>query len=294
MIFVTLVCIFFMLFVGFLYPCLALFGHNVYAKKNKTLSTIIRWRKREHDIWESRSLNNILQILAPLIPLSAEAEKKLNDALRRADIPFTAKEYYAKAILSSMAGILIAVFSAQLKSYLLVIGGLLMTVYLFFHNYDQVKDTLKSKFSLIEKEIPTFIRSIVSELHTDHDIIHAIDRYSKIAKPAMKSELEILLADMQASNVPQALMRFDNRMHSPEVSRLCQALIEWDRGIDSSQTLSYLATDMTTMNRELNRRELDKRPGKMKRAILPAGVILVIMMFYMLIQAVMQSASTLI
>lgn len=293
MVFVTQVCIFFLLFIGFLYPSLALFGHNVYAKRNKTLSIIIRWRKREHDIWENRSFNNILQILAPLIPLSADAEKKLNENLKRADIPFTAKEYYAKAILSAMVGVLVAIFAAQIKSYLLVIGGLLMAVYLFFKNYDQVKDTLEGKFSLIENEIPAFIRSIESGLHTDHDIIRVIERYTKVASPAMKSELEILLADMQASSVPQALMRFDNRMNSPEISRLGAALIEWDRGIDSSLSLSYLAADMTSVHREKIQRELDKRPGQMKRAILPAGVILVVMMFYMLIQAVVNSASNL-
>ena len=46
------------------------------------------------------------------------------------------------------------------------------------------------------------------------------------------------------------------------------------------------------MHRQLIIRELDKRPGQMKRAILPAGVILVVMMFYILIQAVIQSVST--
>lgn len=291
---VIMLAIFLCLYIGLLYPALAIFGYDVYSKKNKTLTIIIRWRKRERDIWQNRSLNNLLQIVAPLVPLSEHAEKKMNDDLARADIPYNAKEYYAKAILSAVAGVFVATFGASMGSGILIVGGLLMAVYLFFKNYDQVKDTLKNKYSLMENEIPTFIRSIESGLHTDKDIIRTFERYNQIASPAMRSELEIVITDMKASSVPQGLMRFDNRMNNPEISRLCAALIEVDRGVDATMTLQYLAQDMTTMHRQLIQRELDKRPGQMKRAILPAGIILVIMMFYILIQAVIQSASTLV
>lgn len=293
MILVTYCIIFFCLYIGLLYPCLAILGYDVYARKSKTLTTIIRWRRRSTDIWQNRYLNNILKIVAPLIPLSESSEKKMNDDLKRADIPYNAKEYYAKAILSACLGILVTVFATTLDSALLVIGGLLMSVYLFFKNYDEVKDILKNKNEMLEDEIPTFVRSIESGLHTDRDIIRCFERYKKIASPAMASELDIVIADMQSSSVTQGLMRFDNRLNSPEISRLCAALIEVDRGIDNSLTLQYLAQDMTTMHRQLILRELDKRPGQMKRAILPAGIILVIMMFYILIEAVIRSAATL-
>ena len=292
MITVTHFIIFFCVFIGLLYPCLALLGYDVYARKSQTLTTIIRWRKRDSDIWQNRSLNNIMKIVAPLIPLSQDHEKKMNDDLARADIPYTAKEYYAKAILSAMLGILVAIFAMTIDSALLIIGGLLMAVYLFFKNFDQLKDTLENKYKIVENEIPTFIRSIESALHTDRDIIRCFDCYKKIASPAMASELEIVMTDMQSSSVQQGLMRFDSRMSNPEISRLCAALIEVDKGIDNSLTLQYLAQDMTTMHRQLILRELDKRPGQMKRAILPAGIILVIMMFYILIQAVIESVAT--
>ena len=293
MILVTYCIIFFCLYIGVLYPCLAILGYDVYAKKSKTLTTIIRWRRRSKDIWQNRYLNNILQIVAPLIPLSESSEKKMNDNLKRADIPYNAKEYYAKAILSACLGILVTVFATTLNSTILVIGGILMTIYLFFKNYDEVNDILQNKAKLLEDEIPTFVRSIESGLHTDRDIIRGFERYKKIASPAMASELDIVIADMQASSVAQGLMRFDNRLNSPEISRLCAALIEVDRGIDNSLTLQYLAQDMTTMHRQIIQRELDKRPGQMKRAILPAGIILVVMMFYILIEAVIRSAATL-
>lgn len=293
MILVTYCIIFFCLYIGLLYPCLAILGYDVYARKSKTLTTIIRWRRRSKDIWQNRYLNNILKIVAPLIPLSESSEKKMNDDLKRADIPYNAKEYYAKAILSACLGILVTVFATTLNSALLVIGGLLMSVYLFFKNYDEVKDILKNKNKMLEDEIPTFVRSIESGLHTDRDIIRGFERYKKIASPAMASELDIVIADMQASSVAQGLMRFENRLNSPEISRLCAALIEVDRGIDNSLTLQYLAQDMTVMHRQLILRELDKRPGQMKRAILPAGIVLVIMMFYILIEAVIRSAATL-
>lgn len=293
MILVTYCIIFFCLYIGLLYPCLAILGYDVYAKKSKTLTTIIRWRRRSKDIWQNRYLNNILQIVAPLIPLSEASEKKMNDNLKRADIPYNAKEYYAKAILSACLGILVTVFATTLNSTILVIGGILMTIYLFFKNYDEVNDILQNKAKLLEDEIPTFVRSIESGLHTDRDIIRGFERYKKIASPAMASELDIVIADMQASSVAQGLMRFDNRLNSPEISRLCAALIEVDRGIDNSLTLQYLAQDMTTMHRQIIQRELDKRPGQMKRAILPAGIILVVMMFYILIEAVIRSAATL-
>lgn len=289
----VLLAIFFCLYIGLLYPALAIVGYDIYSKKNKTLNTIVRWRKREHDIWQTTTLYNILQIVAPLIPLSESAEKKMNEDLARADIPFNAKEYYAKAILSAFGGVFVALMGASMNSTLLVVGGLLMCVYLFFKNYDQLKDTLKNKYAILENEIPQFIRSIESGLHTDRDIIRVLERYNRIASPAMRSELEVLLADMQSSSVQRALMRFDNRMNSAEISRLVAALVEIDRGVDATMTLQYLAQDMTTLHRSLIQKELDKRPGQMKRAILPSGIILVIMMFYIMIMAVVSSASSL-
>ena len=194
MILVTYCIIFFCLYIGLLYPCLAILGYDVYAKKSKTLTTIIRWRRRSKDIWQNRYLNNILQIGAPLIPLSESSEKKMNDNLKRADIPYNAKEYYAKAILSACLGILVTVFATTLNSTILVIGGILMTIYLFFKNYDEVNDILQNKAKLLEDEIPTFVRSIESGLHTDRDIIRGFERYKKIASPAMASELDIVIA----------------------------------------------------------------------------------------------------
>ncbi len=282
--------IFFFMTIALLYPLLAIFGHNVYARKSKTLTTIIRWRRRGVDMWQSPFMKNLLRIVAPLIPLSEEYEAKMDTDLRRADIPYTPQEYYARAILSALCGIFIAFVALSMNSYILVIGGILLAVYLFFKNYDQLKDTLKDKFAIIEMEIPQFIRSLVSGLETERDVIAVITKYQKIASPAMQSELEQLLVDMQSSSVQNALMKFDNRMNNPEISRLTAALIEVDRGVDATITLQYLSQDMTTMHRELIQRELDKRPGKMKRAILPAAAIMVAMMFYMLIIAVVRQA----
>lgn len=288
----VLLLIFMSLFIGLLYPCLALLGYDVYSRKSKTLTTVVRWRKRERDIWQNRYLNNILKIVAPLIPLSAKANKTMQEQLARADIPYTPQEYYAKAILSAIAGAFVSMMGRGMDSTLLVIGGILTAIFLFFKNFDQVKDLLKDKFALIENEIPQFVRSIASSLNTTRDVVQAIEQYYKIASPAMRSELDILITEMKSSSVPQALMRFDQRLNNPEISRLCAALIEVERGIDAELTLSYLAADMTTMHRELIQRELDKRPGQMKRAILPGGIILVLMMFYMLIQAVINSTSS--
>lgn len=293
MVMIVYVLIFLCLYIGLLYIALALFGFDVYTKKNQTLTTIIRWRKREQDIWQAPFFNQILKIVAPLIPLPPETVDKLTTDLVRADIPYTPQEYYAKAILSAFAGVLVAMFAATMGSAILVVAGLLMAVWLFFKNFDQVKDTLKGKFSELEGEIPTMIRSIKSSLESDSDVIRAFEKYERVASPAMVSELNTLINDMKSTSVEKALMKFDSRMNNTHVTRLCATLIEMERGIDSTMSMQYLAQDMTVLSRQNIQRELDKRPGQMKRAILPAGIILVLMMFYMLIAAVIESASTL-
>lgn len=294
MIRIIYVLIFLCIYIGLLYIALALFGFDVYTKKNQTLTAIIRWRKREQDIWQAPFFNQILKIVAPLIPLPPETVDKLSIDLVRADIPYTPQEYYAKAILSALAGILISILAASMGSAILVIAGLLMAVWLFFKNFDQVKDALKGKFAELEREIPTLIRSIKSSLESDSDVIRAFEKYERVASPAMVSELSTLINDMKSTSVEKALMKFDSRMNNTHVTRLCATLIEMERGIDSTMSMQYLAQDMTVLSRQAIQRELDKRPGQMKRAILPAGIILVLMMFYMLIAAVIQSASTLI
>jgi len=288
----SLLIIFFCMFVGLLYPALAMFGHNVYSSRNRTISTYIRWRHRGIDIWQGRTLNGILKILAPLVPeqmLSPEYTKKMQNKLIRADLPYTPQEYYLRAVLSASVGVIVIIIALPMKSYLFVVIGILLAVFLFFKYRDEVDDILKDKFEDIEKEIPTFIRSVESALHTSRDVKVAISRYSKIASPAMRSELEALTSDMGSSTPADALRRFDGKMNNPDISRLCSILIEVDKGIIVDTQLTRLAEDMSIMHQELLQRELDKRPGKMKRAILPGGVILVIMMFYILIEAVIQS-----
>ena len=214
----TYALIFIFLFIGLLYPCLALFGHDVYFNKSKTLTTIIRWRRRDVDIWQLQSLNNILQIVAPLIPISENTEQKMNERLARADLPYTAKEYYAKAIMSGLVGFLVAITGASMNSYFIVIVGLLLALLFFFKNIDQVDDILKEKYVQIEASIPTMIRSIVSGLQTDRNIINVFYNYKKIAPTAMKSELELLLADMKSSSIPKALSIQNGFGHKAEIA----------------------------------------------------------------------------
>ena len=91
-----------------------------------------------------------------------------------------------------------------------------------------------------------------------------LERYQKNAGPALKGELDILLADMRSSNYEAALTRFEARLNSPMLSDVVRGLIGVLRGDDSAVYFQMLSHDFKQLELQRLKTEAQKIPPKIR------------------------------
>ncbi len=79
-------------------------------------------------------------------------------------------------------------------------------------------------------------------------------------------ELDRLILDMKTGNSETALRSMDARLNIPSFSALSAVLCGVYQGVDQQTSLLVLEQDMRTKERETHRRQLEKRPGRIKAA----------------------------
>ena len=248
--------------------------------KGTKLMKEVRKKNVKEDFWQRHPWIDLLQYVSKYIYLQQDKAKELDVKLSRAGLAYTPYEYMARCYCSAFFGILLAILAALVKVPFFILVGLGLAVLLWVKNKEEVDDKVKKVDDNIRRELPQFVRTIEASLRGERDIIAIIKRYLRIASPDFKRELEILLLDMNTGNIQIALQNFDLKLNMVELSRLVNILIDADRGIDQTTSLTLLASDLALMSRENNKRELALRPGKMKKAMVPATLIAIVSMFY--------------
>ncbi len=94
-----------------------------------------------------------------------------------------------------------------------------------------------------------------------------MERYQrKIAGDDFKYDLDILITDLKTGNTEDALQRFDERVNIPQLSTFISGVIGTSKGIDQETFfLSLMEQEMKILARENIKREIAKRPGKIKK-----------------------------
>lgn len=245
----------------------------------------IRKQSESKDIWKQKPFVDVIRYLSKHVFIQPSRKLTLENQLTRTGMDYTPAEYVARSYCAGGIGLILTLISLLLHSAALSILCLLFAGFLYLKNRDEVSDKVKKINDTIRAELPQFTKMIEASIYSEKDIVRIIQRYTKIAGPEFRRELEILLLEMNTGSVPVALQNFDARLNMIEVSRLSRALINIERGIDQGATLTFLANDMNLLEREHSKVILAKRPGKMKRAILPAAIVMVIAMFYVFVES---------
>ena len=224
----------------------------------------------------------IVKLVSPFIMIAEYKEIRMVKQLKRAGIPLTPKEYYARsivmAVLATVVSYILLVLAVRSMSMVSAVLGVLV----YFHFDGEVKDKLKAKDRLIEAELPKFIRAIVQGLRTEKDIIKLLETYQTIAGEGFKYDIEVLIMDLKSGNFEEGMTEFEKRLGNSYVSRLAKALIAVNRGDDQSSMLNYLLSDMGLLAKEMMQRELNKRPGRVKMLVIPIVLVAVISLFYVI------------
>lgn len=275
----TYIMIFVTLASGIFALCSVVIGLPPYA----TVRNLRRVKARPESLvmkLENLALGPLVKIAAPLIRLEPYKAKLLALQLGRAEIQLTPKEYYAKAILISAAAGVLACAAAGAVMPSMIPVSVALAVIIYLHLMGEVKDKLKAKDKLVEAELPRFVRAIVQGMRTEPDIIKLFENYLSIARPGLQYDLEILVMELKSGNFEEAMNNFDRRVGNAYVSRLCKALSAQNQGSNQDTTLHHLMSDMSTLAHETLRRELDKRPGKVRMLVIPVVILGIATLFF--------------
>lgn len=215
-----------------------------------------------------------------LVYMEPNREAVQGELLHRAGIDLTPRELMGRNVFGILLGALVCLWGYVLGGKIIMLFGIVFGVALFGVSNSEASERLKQKDAEVKKELPKFVATIVVALRSEKNIIKIIESYIKDAKPALRSDLEVLLSQMTTGNIETALRNFDIRMGAQEISSLTTSLIYIENGVDQTAALQYLESDMRQAQAAMRRAELAKLPDKMKSAFIPIGIVLIAMFFY--------------
>lgn len=238
----------------------------------------------------------LVRPVASLIPMKPMREAELAQQLRRVDMYIEPKEYYARALVIAAASLSLSAVIAVAGMPQAASATVILSVIIFFHFISMHRDALKAKQERIEFGLPGFIRSILHQLpDTKHssevkvDLVAIFEDYLKVANEVFYYDIAYLITEMKSKDNRTALRNFDARIGLPEVGFLVQALLGLDKGEDQSDALTYLARDVDLKARENIRKQLAKRPGKVKLATIPLVIVAIGSLLYVIVSHLFMS-----
>lgn len=222
----------------------------------------------------------LTKIVARFIHLENYRRKKLAKDLERAGIKLLPEEYLAKAYVTSVLTILSAFLFIPLGLSIITMGVMLLGIILYFKERQTVNEKLKKINGHILEELPRFIRTYNNSLKSSKDILRFMEKYRKVAGDEFKYDLDILITELKTGNTEEALQRFDDRINIPQLSTFISGVIGTSKGINQETFFYLMEQDMKVLARENIKREIAKRPGKIKKATIAVGVMMFILYLY--------------
>ncbi|MCL2189154.1 MAG: secretion protein F [Defluviitaleaceae bacterium] len=257
-----------------LIPFFILFGIGLYfvladVLKIPTLATtkaVIAVTRREKK--QAKSFEAIIFDLAVklsmYIKMNDYKKRKMTSTLKSADINLSPEVFTAKAIVK--AGLILALaIPCLLLIPILTPIFICMAIAVFFKEYNSADEVVRKKREAIETELPRFVNTLTQELKASRDILSIFETYQKHAGDALRTELEITIADMKSGSHETALTRFEARMGSSQLSDVVRGLIAVMRGDNGIVYFQMLAHDLKQLEIQKLKMIAMKRPGKIKK-----------------------------
>lgn len=289
---------FFLLYAGLF--LLLLFLFRVPSKRSgRNLKTQVAVKIKMRTRLFNMAVKPLIKPVSMLIRLDPSKEASMLQMLRRGGLDLTPKEYYARAIVCAnltlpLSMLMIIIGAGQLAPVTLV-----FSIIVYFHFMTDLKDKLKKKKDMIEAGLPGFIRSIIykldqtnreaDEVKVQADLIGIFEDYLRVANDVFYYDVAVLITEMKSMDIQTALRNFADRVGLTEVNFLVGALIGLERGERQGDTLSALAKDMDLKAREHIKKELAKRPGKVRLVTIPLVIVAIATLLYVIVSHLFMS-----
>ena len=240
--------------------------------------------KRERKAKAAGTLEAVLMTaavrLAKYIRIEEYRRGRMEKVLKAGGMNLTPEVYQAYALVKAGA-VLLGIFPCLLLLPLLSPVIVILAVLLYFKETQRADEKMKAKREEIEGELPRMVATIEQELKATRNVVGMLERYRINAEPALRGELDILLADMRSSNYEAALARFEARLNSPQVSDVVRGLIGVLRGDDSAVYFQMLAHDFKQIELQRLKSEAQKIPPRIR--VFSFALLLCFLLTYLVI-----------
>jgi ABC-type multidrug transport system fused ATPase/permease subunit len=219
----------------------------------------------------------IAKIISRVLPISEYRTRQLQSDLDRLSKTDSPQNYLAqamaKAFLIALFGVVFIPLGLPWLAMLTAVAGILA----YFRTTQELREKVGKINRAIAKELPRLVESLNFILQDNRDMIAFFEKYRKVAGTALGRELDKLILAMKIGNHEIALREFDARLGISHVSALVSILCGVYQGIDQRTSLMILEQDIRAFQREQIRREMEKRPGRIKVASFILTVLMILM-----------------
>lgn len=212
------------------------------------------------DVW----LSNFASFIAKHLPMNEFKKETLAADLKTAQMDITPEMYTANALVKAMLVGMLAIpvlFIFPILSPVI----LFLAFILYRMNIRSVRVRIGNKRSRIEADLPRFVSTLEKKMRRERSIIQLLSDFSHNARPEMKHELDITVADIHSGNEESAITRLESRVGSPMMSDVCRGLVTLIHGDVAENYWSNLAMKFADINRQRLKAEAAKVPRKVKR-----------------------------
>ena len=199
--------------------------------------------------------------LAKILPMDDYKRRRLTATLKSAEIPVTAEQYVAEAMVKAGLVFLCAI-PCLLVVPIIAPAFMIIGIAVYFNESTKADKKITARREEIEYELPRFVATITQELQASRSML---ETYQRNAGAALKNELGITVADMRTGNFEGALTRFEARVSSAMLSDVVRGLIGVLRGDDGVAFFRMLSHDMKQLELQRLKKLALERPPKIRR-----------------------------
>ena len=250
---------------------------NNLAKKQQTKTSSL-------DVW----LGNLAAFLAKHLPMNEFKRQELAADLKTAQMDMSPEMYKANAVVKAL---LIGVFAIPVYFLFPILSPviLFLAFVLYRMNIRSVKVKIGSKRAKIEADLPRLVTTIEKKLKYQRSIMDILSDFARNARPEMKHELEITIADIHSGNEESAINRLESRVGSPMMSDVCRGFVTLIHGDVAANYWSTIAMKFADINRQRLKAEAAKVPTKVKRLSMCMLICFMLMYVVVIVAQIMNS-----
>jgi hypothetical protein len=251
---------------------------NVYRKAKTALKNRADKRLTASEIM----INSMAKKFIRFINIDPIKRQRLEDDLHGIGYDITPEMFKARALATAIIYSAALLFLIPLSPVL----GVLIIAFTMYTVYTKQEKTVKAEIEkrkeVIERELPQFAGTISQNLKTTRDVIGILERYRRVCGPALLGEIDRTLNDIKTGNAERAIIAFESRVSSAKLSQLTKGLIGVLRGDNQQDYFARITEEYRKAQNEAVKRELIKRPEKLK----PNVILLLVCMMAMFIVAI--------